>query len=415
MFWKVEINIPLLDAIKQIPKYAKFLKELCVHKRRKMRGGVELGIVSALTKNEVADGSQQTLPKKCRDPGIFSVLCTIGEYTLASDMLNLGALINVMSTSIYKSMNFGDLEPIGMAIQLANRSIVQPLGVLEDVLVHVNELIFLVNFYVLDMEDETSGKGSTLILGRLFLRTTITKIDVHDRTLLMKFDENLGQFNIFEAMKKHPTEDPSLFGNNVIDELVVEYMQLEAGSAEFSNFAEDIDVIECLGSVIDESDYDELLEVQDLFDSEDDIAYLANLDLNSELIELIDQVCKYDEELEYLEHAKSKLYRSKNSYKHKWHKKEIGWRLSDLTGINPSICMHKILMEEEACPIRQQQRRLTLTILDVVVKEVTKLLAAGIIYPISNSQWVSPLQVVLKKSRMTIMKNQHDELVLMQI
>ncbi|RDY08781.1 Retrovirus-related Pol polyprotein, partial [Mucuna pruriens] len=97
------------------------------------------------------------------------------------------------------------------------------------------------------------------------------------------------------------------------------------------------------------------------------------------------------------------------------HKKAIGWKLSNLPGINPSICMHRILMEEEAGPIRQQQRRLNLTILDVVKKEVTKLPVAGIIYPISDSQWVSPVQVVPKKFGMTVMKNQHNELVLMRI
>ncbi|RDY01463.1 hypothetical protein CR513_15206, partial [Mucuna pruriens] len=92
------------------------------------------------------------------------------------------------------------------------------------------------------------------------------------------------------------------------------------------------------------------------------------------------------------------------------HKKAIGWKLPDLLGINPSIYMHRILMEEEIKPIRQQQRRLNLTLLDVVKKEVTKLLAVGIIYPISDSQWVSPVQVVPKKSRMIVAKNQHDEL-----
>ncbi|RDX84547.1 Retrovirus-related Pol polyprotein, partial [Mucuna pruriens] len=92
------------------------------------------------------------------------------------------------------------------------------------------------------------------------------------------------------------------------------------------------------------------------------------------------------------------------------HKRAIGWKLSDLPGIKPSICMHRILMEEEIKSIRQQQRRLNPTILDVVKKEVTKLLAAGIIYPILDSQWVSPVQVVSKKSEMTFTKNQHDEL-----
>ncbi|RDX68859.1 hypothetical protein CR513_52104, partial [Mucuna pruriens] len=119
MFQKVEINIPLLDAIKQIPKYVKFLKELCVHKRKKMKGGVELGgIVSSLTRNDdLIAGTRQALPKKCQDPRIFSVPCTIGDYTFADAMLDLGASINVMSTSIYKSLNCGDLEPTGMTIQ----------------------------------------------------------------------------------------------------------------------------------------------------------------------------------------------------------------------------------------------------------------------------------------------------------
>ncbi|RDX68486.1 hypothetical protein CR513_52517, partial [Mucuna pruriens] len=192
MFRKVEINIPLLDAIKQIPKYAKFLKELCVHKRRKMKGSRELGgMVSTLTRNNPTAGISQVLPKKCRDPGIFSVPCTIGDSTFVDAMLDLGASIHVMLASTYRSLNFGDLEPTRMTIQLANRSIVQPLGVLEDVLVQVNELIFPADFYVLDMEDETSGKGSTLILGRPFLMTARTKIDVHAGTLSMEFGDTL--------------------------------------------------------------------------------------------------------------------------------------------------------------------------------------------------------------------------------
>ncbi|RDX61313.1 gag-pol, partial [Mucuna pruriens] len=188
MFRKVEINIPLLDAIKQVPKYAKFLEELCVHKRKKMKGNREIGgVVSALTRNKELTAGAPALPKKCRDPGIFSVPCTIGECTFADAMLDLGASINVMPASIYRSLNFGNLEPIGMTIQLAKRSIVQPLGVLEDVLVQVNELLFPADFYVLDMEDETSGKESTLILGRPFLMTARTKIDVHAGMLSMDY------------------------------------------------------------------------------------------------------------------------------------------------------------------------------------------------------------------------------------
>ncbi|RDX70692.1 hypothetical protein CR513_50038, partial [Mucuna pruriens] len=191
MFRKVEINVPLLD----VPKYAKFLKELCVHKRRKIKRSKEIGgVVLALTKNEEFTVA---LPQKCRDPGIFSVPCTIGDCTFADAMLDLGASINVMLASIYRSLNFGDLEPTRMIIQFANRSIVQPLGVLVDVLVQVNELIFPADFYVLDVEEKTSEKGSTLILGRPFLMTAKTKIDVHAGTLSMEFGDTLVQFNIF--------------------------------------------------------------------------------------------------------------------------------------------------------------------------------------------------------------------------
>ncbi|RDY08769.1 hypothetical protein CR513_06948, partial [Mucuna pruriens] len=290
MFWKVEINIPLLDAIKKIPKYAKFLKELCVHKRKKMKGGVELGgIVSALTRNdEFIAGAWQVLPKKCRDPKIFSIPCTIGDCTFANAMLDLGASINVMPTSIYKSLNFGDLEPTRMTIQLANRSVVQSLGILEDVLVQVNDMIFPTDFYVLDMEDETSGKGSTLILGRPFLMTS------RQRLICMLGCSQWNMFNIFEALK-HPTKDHSLFGIDLIDELVEEHLQLDTGSDDISNFAEDTKVFDCLGSVIDEADCRELREVHNLSDSEDDITDLVDLSQEVELLKLLDQVCKYED------------------------------------------------------------------------------------------------------------------------
>ncbi|RDX77472.1 hypothetical protein CR513_42408, partial [Mucuna pruriens] len=97
-------------------------------------------------------------------------------------MLDLGASVNVMPSSIYKSPNVGDLEPTGVIIQLVNRSITHPLGILEDVLVQINELIFPTNFYLLNIEDEPSSKGFTLILGRSFLMTANTKINVHART-----------------------------------------------------------------------------------------------------------------------------------------------------------------------------------------------------------------------------------------
>ncbi|RDX91937.1 hypothetical protein CR513_26005, partial [Mucuna pruriens] len=419
--------------------------------------------------NEEFTVGAQALPKKCQDPKIFLVPCTIGECTFANAMLDLGASINVMLTSIYKSLNFGDLEPTRMTIQLANRSIVQPLGVLEDVLVQVNGLIFPADFYVLDMEDETSEKGSTLILGRPFLMTGRTKIDVHAETLSMEFGDTLVQFNIFEAMK-HPTEDHSLFGIDLIDELVEEYFQIDNHSEDTDKFAERIDLIGCLGSISEEeANYAKSSEVHNLSDSVDNNNDIVDLDFEVELLKVLDQVCKLEnlecsieaevqvaeieklflaqlatifttkdelakesrdrERIEVISakktmvkanlhvemHAETisakkdqkqaraafildnnvpsvsdltqvsqldpKAYNVNSSsspplielkplpshFKYAYlddhedkllkvlrqHKKVIGWKLSDLPGINPSICMHRILMEEAAKPIRQ--------------------------------------------------------------
>ncbi|KAL5577892.1 hypothetical protein UlMin_019591 [Ulmus minor] len=93
------------------------------------------------------------------------------------------------------------------------------------------------------------------------------------------------------------------------------------------------------------------------------------------------------------------------------HRKAIRWTIDDIKGISPSICMHKILMEETYKPLVQPQRRLNPSMQEVVKKEVVKLMDAGIIYPISDSSWVSPVQVVPKKGGMTVVKNDKNELI----
>ena len=93
------------------------------------------------------------------------------------------------------------------------------------------------------------------------------------------------------------------------------------------------------------------------------------------------------------------------------HKKALGWTISDIKGISPSICTHKILMEDKYKPIVQPQRRLNPSMQEVVHKEVLKLLDAEIIYLISDSAWVSPVQVVPKKGGITVIKNDNNELI----
>ncbi|GER32025.1 retropepsin-like protein [Striga asiatica] len=216
VFKKVEINIPLIDVIKQVPRYAKFLKDLCTNKRR-LQGNEKV-----LMGENVSAIFQKDLPHKRSDPGMFSIPCTIGNLKIKRVMLDLGASINIMPRSIFDSLNLGPLKETRVVIQLADRSTTFPDGVIEDVLVKVNELIFPADFYVLSMNDRTPI-STPILLGRPFLNTAQTKIDVREGTLTMEFDGNVIRFNIFDAMK-FPESDHCVYLLDCIEPLAQDFL-----------------------------------------------------------------------------------------------------------------------------------------------------------------------------------------------
>ncbi|KAM2845571.1 hypothetical protein COP1_028000 [Malus domestica] len=170
IFKKVQVNIPLLDAIKQVPKYATFFKKLCTTKKRipeKEMVHVNENVSAVL---------QRKLSPKCKDPGSSTIPYVIGNTRFEHAMLDLGASINVMPYSVYTSMNLGELKNDGVIIQSDDHSNAYPKGVLEDVLVQVDHLIFPANFYVLEMDDSSHSIPLPILLGRPFMKTTQTKI-----------------------------------------------------------------------------------------------------------------------------------------------------------------------------------------------------------------------------------------------
>ncbi|KAM1757992.1 hypothetical protein ACFX11_007167 [Malus domestica] len=187
-FRKVQVNIPLLDAIKQVPRYAKFLKELCTTRRR-----ISNKEVVQVSEN-VSAVLQRKLPPKFKDLGSFTIPCVIGE-----------------------------LKNDGVIIQLADRSNTYPKGVLEDVLVQVGNLIFPADFYVLDMEDSPHSTPLPILLGRPFMKTARTKIDVFKGTLTMEFDGEVIDFNLSESIK-FPKDDHSCFSIDIIDDLAQDFL-----------------------------------------------------------------------------------------------------------------------------------------------------------------------------------------------
>ncbi|CAN6554948.1 unnamed protein product [Malus baccata var. baccata] len=421
-FRKVQVNIPLLDAIKQVPRYAKFLKELCTTRRR-----ISNKEVVQVSEN-VSAVLQRKLPPKCKDPGSFTIPCVIGNTKFEQCMLDLGASINVMPYSIYASMNLGELKNDGVIIQLADRSNAYPKGVLEDVLVQVGNLIFPADFYVLDMEDSPHSTPLPILLGRPFMKTARTKIDVFKGTLTMEFDGEVIDFNLSESIK-FPKDDHSCFSIDILDDLAQDFLDcLERDTLE-TTIAQGIG--QKSGLAVPRSEEEaEIVAVLDSLPQHHGkpsnpipIPVSTNKLLPSVIQAPVLELKPLPDHLKYVflgdnetlpvivSSSLTAIEEEKLIRVLKEHKTAIGWTLADIRGISPTTCMHRILLEEGAKPTREAQRRLNPPMMEVVKKEIIKLLDCGVIYPISDSRWVSPVQCVPKKSGVTVVKNAENELV----
>ncbi|XP_026377999.1 uncharacterized protein LOC113272369 [Papaver somniferum] len=209
IFKKIHVNIALIDAIRQVPKYARVLKDLCTRKKR-----LNANEVMSVGEN-VSAILQKKLPPKYKDPGSFDIPVVIGNKRFGKAMLDLGASVNVMPAFIYESLNLGPLKETRIVLELVDRTNVYPIGIIEDVLVQVNQLVFPANFCVLEM-DSRSDASIPLLLGRPFMKTVKTIIDIDKETLTMEFDDEKICFNIFGAMR-YPSDVHSDVHANVLD------------------------------------------------------------------------------------------------------------------------------------------------------------------------------------------------------
>ena len=163
---QVKVNIPLLDMIKQVPTYAKFLKDLFTVKKG-------LGIEKkAFLTEQVRAIIQSKTPVKYKDPGSPTISVNIGGTFIDKALLDLGASVNLLPYSVYKQLGLGELKPTNITLSLADRSVKIPKGIVEDVLVKVDKFYYPVDFVVLDTEPMASGPNHVpIILGRPFLAT----------------------------------------------------------------------------------------------------------------------------------------------------------------------------------------------------------------------------------------------------
>ena len=197
------MNIPLVDMIKQVPTYAKFLKDLCTVKRG-------LGIEKkAFLTEQVSAIIQSKTPVKYKDPGSPTISVNIGGTCIDKALLDLGASVNLLPYSVYKQFSLGELKPTNITLSLDDRSVKIPKEIVEDVLVQVDKFCYPVDFVVLDTEPITVRPNHVpIILGRPFLATSNAIINCRNGVMQLTFGNMTLELNIFHLSNKHkPAED----------------------------------------------------------------------------------------------------------------------------------------------------------------------------------------------------------------
>jgi len=183
-FKHVRINIPLLDAIKHVPSYAKFFKDLCTVKRK-------LNVKKkAFLAEQVSVILQNNNALKYKDPGCPTISCFIGEHKVERALLDLGASVNLLPYSVFHSLNLGELKPTSLTLLLADRSVMVPRGIVEDVLVQVDKFIYPVDFVFLDTQPVEACNSIPVILGRPFLGTSNALINCRNGQMKLSFWEH---------------------------------------------------------------------------------------------------------------------------------------------------------------------------------------------------------------------------------
>ena len=195
---QVKVNIPLLDIIKQVPAYAKFLKDLCTIKK-----GLGIGKKAFLTE-QVSAIIQSKNPVKYKDPGSPTISVNIGGTCIDKSLLNLGASVNLLPYSVYKQLGLGELKPTNITLSLADRSVKIPKGIVEDVLVKVDKFYYPVDFVELDTEPIANEPNHLpIILGRPFLATANAIINCRNGVMQLTFGNMTLELNIFHLNNKH--------------------------------------------------------------------------------------------------------------------------------------------------------------------------------------------------------------------
>ncbi|KAK9922374.1 hypothetical protein M0R45_030840 [Rubus argutus] len=181
IFKSADVNFPLLDLISQVPAYAEFVKNLCMHKK-KLQDGERF-----VLKEEISAIIQRRVSPDIHDPTSFVIGCTIGEHFFKGALMDMGTNINIMPLATFRKLAIGSLQPTSISVQLADGTFRMPLGIVEDVLIRVGKFILPADFVILDMDEDPKVEiGLPIILGRPFMAIAGAKINVQKGTVKLK-------------------------------------------------------------------------------------------------------------------------------------------------------------------------------------------------------------------------------------
>jgi len=207
IFNKLEITISFREALQHMPLYTKFLKDFLTKK------GKYINNESIMVEANCNAVIQKNSPQKFKDPRSVTIPCSIGNVSVGKTLIDLGENINLMSLSMRRRIRNLMVSPTKMTLQLAERSIIRPYGVVEDVLVKVRQFTFLVDFVIINIEEDSN---IPLILGRPFMLTSKCVVDMGNGSLEMSVEDQKAIFNLFEAIK-HPSDSKTCFKVEAIE------------------------------------------------------------------------------------------------------------------------------------------------------------------------------------------------------
>jgi hypothetical protein len=211
VFKQVKIDIPLIDAIQQVPAYTKFLKDLCTQKR-KSRNHIPKKVLN----EQVSSLIQHNTPSKLKDPGAPTISCIIEQKEIDKALLDLGVRVNLLPYSVYQQLGLWELKPTTMILQLVDRSIKKPRGIVEDVIINVDKFFFPVDFIILDIEPVPHPKRLIPIsLGCPFLATANACINCWTGVMKISFGNMKVRLNIFNAFEHAPDQNECFFVDNI--------------------------------------------------------------------------------------------------------------------------------------------------------------------------------------------------------